>query len=274
VPLGTGTWHHVAVTWRSEDGRVELYKNGTRLYQGAAASGYSLASGGSLVLGQEQDSATGGSFDVAQALNGALDDVAVFDGVLSPEEIQAIYLYGSQGLAVWQLQVCETDADADGVLDYCDNCPAVYNPDQNDSDADADGLADACDACPVDPANDADADGFCGDVDNCPEVYNPDQTDSDGDGTGDACALLTTLLTFQSDTDVSWSDVGSEYELARSPWADFRTDCTIWTLPTNGYSDSDIPAVNTVHHYLVRPSAPPGSWGKCSDGSERDPACN
>jgi len=35
------------------------------------------------------------------------------------------------------------DADNDGIPDYRDNCPAVYNPDQADSDSD--GAGDACD---------------------------------------------------------------------------------------------------------------------------------
>lgn len=82
----------------------------------------------------------------------------------------------------------DTDTDGDGVMDACDNCPSVYNPDQGDLDFDL--VGDACDSC-----TDTDGDGFgnpgyanldCSD-DNCPDVYNPDQTDTDGDGIGDAC---------------------------------------------------------------------------------------
>jgi hypothetical protein len=58
------------------------------------------------------------------------------------------------------------DADADGVPDDQDNCPAAANPAQGD--VDQDGVGDACD--------------------NCPTRVNPDQIDSDGDGAGDACA--------------------------------------------------------------------------------------
>ena len=43
------------------------------------------------------------------------------------------------------------DADTDGVLDECDNCLGVYNPDQTD--ADTDGLGDQCDECPDVPAD-------------------------------------------------------------------------------------------------------------------------
>jgi hypothetical protein len=59
-----------------------------------------------------------------------------------------------------------TDTDGDGVPDYMDNCPTVYNPDQKD--LDDDGIGDACD--------------------NCPKVSNPDQADSNNDGLGDTCA--------------------------------------------------------------------------------------
>jgi regulation of enolase protein 1 (concanavalin A-like superfamily) len=58
-----------------------------------------------------------------------------------------------------------SDSDGDGILDYLDNCPGVYNPDQNDFDTD--GFGDLCD--------------------NCPLIHNPDQNDIDSDGIGDEC---------------------------------------------------------------------------------------
>jgi len=65
------------------------------------------------------------------------------------------------------------DFDADGFGDpghpenTCpeDNCPATYNPEQNDSDSD--NVGDLCD--------------------NCPDDYNLDQLDTDGDLLGDVC---------------------------------------------------------------------------------------
>ncbi|MBM4337422.1 MAG: hypothetical protein FJ108_16170 [Deltaproteobacteria bacterium] len=80
------------------------------------------------------------------------------------------------------------DADADGVCQNNDNCPAVANPTQ--ANADGDNLGDACDNCPA-VANNDQADGdvdTVGDVcDNCPAVANPTQANADGDNLGDAC---------------------------------------------------------------------------------------
>ena len=58
-----------------------------------------------------------------------------------------------------------TNNDTDFILDTCDNCAFVDNPQQED--ADEDGVGDACD--------------------NCPNDVNPDQRDTDSDGTGDTC---------------------------------------------------------------------------------------
>jgi len=78
----------------------------------------------------------------------------------------------------------------DSVGDLCDNCPAIYNPDQRDSDFDCIfplGLNNNCgDACDPDDDNDTVPDAS----DNCPFVANSTQADSEvpaGDGVGDAC---------------------------------------------------------------------------------------
>lgn len=84
----------------------------------------------------------------------------------------------------WQV-VYYVDTDGDGIMDFEDNCPAEYNPGQEDDDGD--GQGNACDNCPNDPENDADGDGVCGDVDNCPTTFNPSQADNDGDGMGNEC---------------------------------------------------------------------------------------
>ncbi|GLG96992.1 Uncharacterized protein GBIM_03846 [Gryllus bimaculatus] len=100
--------------------------------------------------------------------------------------------------------ICDSDADNDGVPNSPDNCPLVPNADQLDTDEDGgDKQGDACDNCPTVPNydqsdvdkdgygdacdSDMDDDGIINGRDNCPRKANPDQRDTDGDGLGDAC---------------------------------------------------------------------------------------
>jgi hypothetical protein len=85
----------------------------------------------------------------------------------------------------------DPDSDLDGLVDPCDNCPTVPNPDQ--SDCNSDGVGNACEAdCDFDGTPDGcepdiDMDGIPDDCDNCPTTFNPTQIDTDGDGLGDLC---------------------------------------------------------------------------------------
>jgi hypothetical protein len=88
-------------------------------------------------------------------------------------------VYSNNGNSLWELT---EDADADGVTDAGDNCPAAFNPDQ----ANSDGANDGGDACDSDDDNDGIPDD---NPDNCRTVPNVDQTDSNGDGCGDACTI-------------------------------------------------------------------------------------
>ncbi|HEY9247222.1 MAG TPA: LamG-like jellyroll fold domain-containing protein, partial [Candidatus Methanoperedens sp.] len=60
ISANDGKWHHIAVTWRNSDDVVKLYKDGVNVYTGTLAAAKSITSGGSLVLGQDQDFIGGG----------------------------------------------------------------------------------------------------------------------------------------------------------------------------------------------------------------------
>jgi hypothetical protein len=67
---------------------------------------------------------------------------------------------------------------ADGIPDACDNCPAVYNPGQEDSDE-----KQICNVLPESMGGGTkcamQSDGYGDACDNCPHVFNPGQEDSD-----------------------------------------------------------------------------------------------
>lgn len=65
---------------------------------------------------------------------------------------------------------CDPDADADGIPDDCDNCPALAS--SNQGDCDDDGLGDPCEALAAEQDDDGDA--VCNGVDGCPN--DPDKT--------------------------------------------------------------------------------------------------
>jgi Ca2+-binding RTX toxin-like protein len=93
-PVDTGVefpdekWHHLAATWQSNNGLIKVYLDGSEIYSGNIAQGKNLISGGSLILGQEQDS-VGGSFDPSQTFQGSIDDVRIWNKARTQAEIQA-----------------------------------------------------------------------------------------------------------------------------------------------------------------------------------------
>ena len=84
--IADGEWHHVVVTWKSSTGRLRVYKDGKRIWSSRVKKGKSLTRGGTLVIGQEQD-CVGGCFKDTQGLFGDIDELAIYDTVLSAPTI-------------------------------------------------------------------------------------------------------------------------------------------------------------------------------------------
>lgn len=55
IELNDGEWHHVVITWEFLTGALTVYKDMVEEFQGTLALGTEIRSGGTLVLGNEQD---------------------------------------------------------------------------------------------------------------------------------------------------------------------------------------------------------------------------
>ena len=130
-----------------------------------------------------------------------IDEQGVFNGWAWGENIGWIHFSSTTPVA-YKVQSGwlgpDSDSDDDGIANWADNCPSMFNPDQGN--LDGDGFGDVCDGCSNDPGKsvpglcgcgvadtDSDGDTVPDCIDNCPAAANADQTDMDNDGIGDAC---------------------------------------------------------------------------------------
>lgn len=80
-------WHHICLTWDNNDGSLKFYKDSVMSANYTDfKTGFTIRSGGSLVLGQDQDSLAGG-FQSSQSFQGLLANLNMWDYVLCPEAI-------------------------------------------------------------------------------------------------------------------------------------------------------------------------------------------
>ncbi|XP_013785803.1 C-reactive protein 1.4-like [Limulus polyphemus] len=85
-----GHWHHLCYIWTRVGGRVEMSVDGQKCSNTKEiAPGLEIRTGGTAIIGQEQDS-VGGGFMVEQAWNGEITDLQLWDEPLSPAQIQFI----------------------------------------------------------------------------------------------------------------------------------------------------------------------------------------
>ncbi|KAM7386565.1 hypothetical protein PAMA_009260 [Pampus argenteus] len=83
-------WHHLCVLWSSIQGRFWHY-NDRRLASSGSnfRKGWEIPGGGSVVLGQEQDT-VGGGFEPAEGFAGQVAGFRVWNRVLSPSEVEGV----------------------------------------------------------------------------------------------------------------------------------------------------------------------------------------
>jgi concanavalin A-like lectin/glucanase superfamily protein len=87
--LADGGWHHVVISG-SVASELSYYVDTELVATVTTPQGSALQPGGVLIVGQDQDTVNGG-FSAVQALDGDLDELALYDHELSEAQIQAIF---------------------------------------------------------------------------------------------------------------------------------------------------------------------------------------
>ncbi|NTW99227.1 MAG: T9SS type A sorting domain-containing protein, partial [Geobacteraceae bacterium] len=80
--INDNNWKVLSHGWRSSDGMLRIHVNGTMRRNSTLQSGQPIATGGSLAIGGEQD-AVDGAYDAAQAYDGEMAEVIMFNQMLN-----------------------------------------------------------------------------------------------------------------------------------------------------------------------------------------------
>jgi len=158
------SWTHIAFTY---DGYfLVVYLNGVEIGREPLSITINPHWGGLNI---------GTSYWMLDYFHGVVDELALYDTALTPEDIHQHYVSGLSGLGYMEIP----DSDGDDVLDPYDNCPETPNQPSDWTDTDANDH--------TNEQKDFDLDGVGDACDNCPYSSNPFQRDANGDGVGDAC---------------------------------------------------------------------------------------
>jgi hypothetical protein len=90
--INDGEWHHIAVVRDSGSDQVELFLDGQSRGAKSTPLNRIFVTRNGLVFGEEQD-VVGGGFNPDQALDGSLDELWIYNRVLSVREIEELALY-------------------------------------------------------------------------------------------------------------------------------------------------------------------------------------
>ena len=176
-PIEDEEWHQVVGTLEGEG--MVLYVDGfpSRLGNGQSVLPEEL---------EEPETLVGTNPGMSYFLDGSVDQVSTYEGVLSESEVvEHLNVSKAEEPEILLAEEPETsDVDADGLTDGKDNCIGTANAGQTDDNLN--GTGDACEP----PDGDGDGDGVADVNDNCLDVYNHDQADANANGVGDACGEL------------------------------------------------------------------------------------
>lgn len=87
ILLPANKWTHIAASWESATGKLNVYQDGNLAYTTTFSTGVLIGTTGCLVLAQDQDAVCGG-YDGTQSFIGTLNHVNVYGSILTPEQIK------------------------------------------------------------------------------------------------------------------------------------------------------------------------------------------
>ena len=191
-PLDLDTWYFVAVTFDYDSGEMILYRDAIPVDSATVPSGQRNVTDATLLIG---------SFGSGNNWSGNIDEPRVYDHVLSPQQIAAMYNGGSGDINEivsqqtdvgedWQCRVTPFSASDEGATAASNTLTILSPPDE-----DGDGIPDSIEvghSCLLYDNDDTDADGIDDGVEDANQdgIVDPGETDpcdddSDDDGIPD-----------------------------------------------------------------------------------------
>ncbi|RKY05206.1 hypothetical protein DRP77_01660, partial [Candidatus Poribacteria bacterium] len=129
ISANDGKWHHIAMTWESSTGEMKFYKDGALVYTQTIAQGDTIEGGGTLVIGQDQDT-LGGGFQIEQAFRGNIDEVMIWRVVRTAEQIREDMgreLIGTEDGLVLYMRFESGDVEGDTIKDRTGKNDGIMN---------------------------------------------------------------------------------------------------------------------------------------------------
>ena len=114
-PIELDTWHHSVIISSKETGQVFWYVDGEL---NAEWGPVSEEMGNTILNGFLSDLYLGNRFDLARDFKGWIDDLQIYDGTLTPEDVA--YLFANPGETLFESPQVAGDANGDGKVDGSD----------------------------------------------------------------------------------------------------------------------------------------------------------
>lgn len=90
IKINDNLWHHIVVLRDGSSGMVQIYLDGEFVGSHILPAGELSIGQGGLILGRDQD-CLGGCFEISQDFSGKMDDIRIYNRLLSEQEVLEIF---------------------------------------------------------------------------------------------------------------------------------------------------------------------------------------